>query len=96
MPKRKFEIQFEIDGEEIDTGIIELDQKVIDVVNDEWRSFFYNLYTPEEIAAHIGYNLVINNAKLSDLDGWADLSDNLARVIDWPQLDNWETSAREI
>jgi len=65
---------------------IDLDQKVIDQVDDEWRSMFYNLHTPEDIAEHIGFNLVVNNASLTMLDGWADLSDDMVRVnndFDW-------------
>jgi len=97
MSKRRFEVLFEIDGDEITSGILELDQKVIDVVDDEWRSQLYDLHTPEEIAAHIGYNLMRSwSCKLTSLDGWADLTDDLAKVIKWPDLDQWETTAKEI
>jgi hypothetical protein len=94
---RKFEVSFEIGFDEIDSGVIELDQKVIDAVTDEWRSMFYKLNTPEEIAAHIAYNMVINNAKLSDLDGWADQPDELAKMIEWPHgLDDYKVTAKEL
>ncbi len=76
MGKRKFEITF--------NGIayIELDDQVIDVVDDEWRSHLYNLRTPEEIAEHIAYNLIFNNGSLSILDGWADQPDENAKYRD--------------
>jgi len=96
MGKRKFKVIFELDGWDVDSGLIELDQKVIDVVDDEWRSQLYDLHTPEEIAAHIGYNLILNKAKLTDLDGWADLTNDLARVIRWPNLDDFSVKAEEI
>ena len=96
--KRTFVINFYIGDEDdfITSGILELDQKVIDVVDDEWRAGLYNLRTPDEIAAHIGYNLLYDpHLHLTDLDGWADLSDDLARVISWPDLHQWRTSAKE-
>jgi hypothetical protein len=64
---------------------IELDDKVINVVNDEWRNVLYDLYTPEEIAEHIVYNMVVNHANLSQLDGWADQSNDNAKLghIHW-------------
>ena len=58
---------------------LQLDQHVIDAVDDEWRSSFYNLHTPEDIAKHIGRNL-IRNARLSMLDGWADQADTSASL----------------
>ena len=59
---------------------ITLDEEVIDVVDDGWREMLYDLNTPEEIAEHIAFNIVVNNAGLSRLDGWANLKDNMARV----------------
>ena len=81
MSKRRFRIEF--------TGgaMIELDDAVMDTVTDEWRSVFSNLHTVEDIAEYIGYNLVINNAHLSMLDGWADQPDDNAIVIEWPDWD---------
>jgi len=70
----KFRITFVADLE------VELDQAVIDQVTDEWRSMFYQLYTPEDIAGHIGYNLAFNRAPLTMLDGWADLEDSMAQA----------------
>ena len=85
--KRLFRIRFE--GE----AIIEVDQKAIDVVDDDWREHLYNLKSPLEIADHIGYNLVINNADLTRLDGWADQADDFAKIKEG--LD-WETEIEEI
>jgi hypothetical protein len=82
--KRRFEIVITVDDFYDYYAKIELDQKVIDVVTDEWRSVFYPLYTPEDIAEHIAYNLFVNNARLTMLDGWADLSDNMAVIIEHP------------
>ena len=71
---------------------IELDKQVIDVVDDEWREYLYQLDTPEEIAAHVGYNLVINGIPLSMMDGWADQPDTNARIVDV----DWEVVADEV
>ena len=76
MSKRYFEIL--IDGR----AIVELDDEVINVVDDEWCSKFYPLHTPEQIAEHVGYNLIINKRNLSKLAGWADQPNSNARVVE--------------
>ena len=83
---RTFEIR--IDG----IAKIQLADEVIDVVDDEWREYLYNLYTPDEIAAHVGYNLLVNNWKLTQMDGWADQKDENVRVID----EDWDVTACEV
>jgi len=75
--KRTFFVDFGARGD----VIIELDEKVISVVDDIWRSQLYDLHTPEEIAAHIARNLV-EGSRLSRLDGWADQPDENARIIE--------------
>ena len=81
MGERYFEIR--IDG----WAVIKLDDAVIDVVDDDWRSQFYNLHTPEEIAEHIGYNLLVNRWPLSSLDGWADQPDTNAVIVERSDVD---------
>jgi hypothetical protein len=79
---------------EIGTAVvIDISPDVINAVDDKWRSQFYALKTPEEIAEHIAYNMVINGAKLSQLDGWADKSDVKARIIEYPK---WALHATKI
>jgi hypothetical protein len=75
--KRRFRVDFGDRG----NVIVELDEKVISVVDDKWRSYLYNLRTPEEIAAHVAYNLA-EGSRLSRLDGWADQPDENARIIE--------------
>jgi len=73
---------------------IELDDRVIDVVHDEWRASIYShLHTAEDIVKHIAFNIVLNHAHLSMLDGWADQPDKNAKVKD--EYD-WELDVREI
>lgn len=86
MSKRRFNLQLEC------SATIELDDVVIDAVDDEWRSVFYQLQTPEQIAEHIGYNLIVNNARLAIMDGFADLDDDDARVVSGP---DWTIDASE-
>ena len=84
------------DGGIVDSAFIEIDDRVIAAVNDEWRSSFYNLFTPAEIAAHICYNMVVNRLQLSNMDGFANLFNSYAVVKTWPDLDNWDTVAIEV
>ena len=75
MADRKFRVKLVIDCDII------LDEEVINRVDDEWRSQFYSLTSANDIAEHIAYNLVVNNARLSQLDGWADMKDLQAAII---------------
>jgi len=59
-------------------GVIEINDAVIKSVDENWRAFFYNLTTAQEIAEHIAYNIIVNGATLSRLDGFADLPDDYA------------------
>jgi len=96
MMKRKFKVHVECNMSSLGYAIVELDQKVIDAVDDDWRHYFYNLVTPEEIAEHIAYNLIVNEVRLTQLDGWANLSDDMARIIKRPERPDWEFEAEEI
>jgi hypothetical protein len=60
-------------------GTIELDDKVISAVNDDWRKLFYpSITTPQKIAEHIAFNMIVNDLKLSGIDGFANLWDEMA------------------
>ncbi len=62
-------------------GSIELDDKVIFAVTDEWREHFYpSLTTPQKVAEHIAYNMIVNDLKLSGIDGFANLPDEMATL----------------
>lgn len=88
MSKRRFRVILHCDD-----IVIELDERVIDVVDDEWRNHLYQLTTPEEIAAHVAYNLVVNKWRLSTLDGWADQPDSNARIVDTGE---WDVTTDEV
>ena len=86
MITRRFHIR--IEGE----AIIELADEVIDVVDDEWRDCLYYLITPDQIAEHIAYNLIVNRIPLSMMDGWADQPDTNAKVVEI----QWDMAACEV
>ena len=62
-------------------GSIELDDKVIANVDDSWRKLFYDFHTPQQIAEHIAFNMIVNDLTLSRIDGFANLSDDLANLV---------------
>ena len=84
--KQKYHIDEEWDGYNGEIisfdGYIEIDNDVIDSVDDEWREMFYDLTTPQEIAEHIAFNLIVNNATLSMLDGFANFTDDYANICE--------------
>jgi hypothetical protein len=93
---RRFRVFFALDGFDCTSGIIALHKDVINAVDDEWRSHFYDFWNPEEIASHIAYNMCIYNDDLSRLDGFANHPREYAAMLEWPTLGEWDVSAKEI
>lgn len=60
---------------------IKINQAVIAQVDDEWKKMFYDLDSSEEIVEHVAYNL-LQGRRLSQMDGFADLPDELAVLED--------------
>ena len=92
---RKFQVEYLHYGTQITYAILQLDQRVIDAVDDNWREVLYPLHTPADIARHICYNMVENRLSLSRMDGWADMDDSMAKILEWPDFD-FDMEAREI
>jgi hypothetical protein len=95
MAMKKFRVTLTADVE------IEIDEAVIALaLTEEWRkrSFrawqktFYHMADAIDVAAHIAYNMVVNNATLSSLDGFADRKVAEARIKSL----EWESEAEEI
>jgi hypothetical protein len=75
MAMRRFEVTV--------TQTVEIDDAVFaEVAEGDWRSTFYNLTTDEEVAAHVGGNLV-RGWSFKQLDGFARLPDSAAKLHDW-------------
>ncbi len=61
---------------------VSVDQRVLDdVLTDEWRSSFYKLYTPGDVAEHLAFNFM-QGRDLHMLDGFADQDPERARLHD--------------
>jgi hypothetical protein len=59
-------------------GKMEIDQRILDAVNDDWRKRFYKLKTEQEVAEHIAFNWIVNRYKnIHDLVGWADMPNDV-------------------
>lgn len=70
------------------TADIEIDKVVLYQVDDGWKSCFYDIESDEDVIKMIAYNL-IQGRKLSQLDGFANLSDDLAKIknVDYEIVD---------
>lgn len=67
--KRTFRVRMMVDVE------VEIDQAVLDVVDDEWRSEFYDFSTPGDVAQHFAFNHLVNRvSSVRILDGFAHLA----------------------
>lgn len=72
--KRRFLVPINIE--------IEVDERLLtNVLTEEWRQNFYRLTNPSDVAGHLAYNL-IQDRRLSSLDGFADQPESAARIID--------------
>ena len=69
----------------VGTATVTIDDTLIESVDVGWRKQFYPLCSPQEIADHIGYNMLVNKCDLSDIDGFADRDDSDAVMsdVDW-------------
>jgi hypothetical protein len=74
MAKRKFLVEIHIEA------TVLIDDAVINAVDDNWRKAFYDIKTPEAIAAMVTKNMVVHNWSLSHMDGFADQPDKNAIV----------------
>jgi hypothetical protein len=78
MSKRTFSVRF--DGE----FTVELDQKLIDAIDDDWRKTFYeDVRTPEDIAEHIAFACVVRGFRFSQLDGFNGLPEAKLHEGEW-------------
>ena len=70
-------------GEDIHfNGIIEIDDEVMLQVDDEWRTAFYsNINSKQDVAEHIAYNMIVNDATISRLDGFANFEDSCVMLV---------------
>lgn len=70
-------------GEDIHfEGIIKIDDDVIKQVDDEWRQMFYSsVVTPQDVAEHIAFNMIVNDVGISMLDGFANFQDGQAKIL---------------
>lgn len=73
MARRKFRVTLAYE--------VEIDEQVIDRCDEKWRRSFYPLDTPEKVAAHVGYNMLLDGCGLAVMDGFRDLPDDLARIV---------------
>lgn len=81
--KRRFHVRF--------VATVEIDDAVCkSVLTDEWRADFYPIRDREQVAEHVAFNLV-RGSKLSQLDGFADLPDSAAQLLEF-----WPDDAREV
>jgi hypothetical protein len=88
MSKKKYECSV--------TATVEVDEDLIKTaLEKEWRETFYDFHTPEEVVAFIAYNLIHNNIRLTQIDGFADKNDNQAKIIGRATLDPFE-GVREV
>lgn len=74
MAKRKFYVTF--------TAEIDIDDKLLKSIDDEWRGTFYQLTSDEMVAEHLAFNLVQGRA-LKSLDGFADQPEKAVKLVEF-------------
>lgn len=66
----------------VGTAKLTIDDALIASIGDDWRKQFYALHTPKEIADHVGFNMMVHDLSLSEIDGFADRKDEEAVMVD--------------
>ncbi len=88
---RRFRVSFEGEIE------IEVADELLKSCNtDEWRETMFNLTRDEEFVEHIAYNMVLNDLKLENIDGYADQPKERVIVSRGPLAVDWTIEAEEI
>lgn len=82
MARKEYEITIE------GTATITIDDEVIERgLSEEFTQYIGKMKDNEAVIKHIAYNLIVNRAKLTQLDGFADMDDDKAQInlngIDW-------------
>jgi hypothetical protein len=76
---------------------IAIDQRVFDRANNEdFKHWFYDLGTDEEIATQVAIWFMIDcYDKISDVEGFGGLGDEDVKILDYHQIE-WQGNATEI
>lgn len=83
MASRRFEVNF--------TAVLEVDDAVITRgLDPEFKREITDLVNAEGVARHLAFNLA-RGAELQALDGWADMPDAKARILDFDCDEAWES-----
>lgn len=72
---------------------IDINESILaEVLTDTWRTQFYPLHTPTDVAEHLAYNFLCNGASLTQLDGFADRPWSDAFIVreEWEFLEEEE------
>ena len=87
---RKFTVRFEGEVE------IEVDDALLKSCNtDQWREQITRFTRDEQFVAHIAYNMVMNNLRLEEIDGYADQPEDRVNLVSGNPQD-WEIEATEV
>lgn len=84
MKTKRFRVTFTVT---VDLDVAE--DLIEEVLKPDWQSSFYKLPKPEDVAAHLAYNVARNHAELDSLDGFADRDKTDLKVVheDWSEED---------
>ena len=77
-------------------GVVKINQQCFDNVDDDWREYFYPLYSDESIVKHIVWNMINNGLTLPRMDGWANLPESYAKIVELDYQDLDVESVEEI
>lgn len=95
---RKFRFTISVDDNETGQGIIELDESVIvEGLSEEFKKYFYDLHTPEGVASHIAWCMVVRDLYPEVIEGWLILNKDTAKITHFPSgYNDFEVTAEEI
>jgi hypothetical protein len=95
--RRIFNFKTTIAGREVADGAIELDQSVIDQAkSEEFKKYFYDFDSDDEIAALVARQMIVFEQKLSEIEVFM-MDNDLAKIVNYPSgFDDFEFEAEEV
>lgn len=95
---RTFRFTISVDDNETGQGIIEIDNEIIEEgLSEEFKKYFYDLRTPEGVASHLAWAMVVRGYEPEQIEGWTNLNKDTVVITRYPSgYDDFEVTAEEI
>ena len=94
--KRIFDVNLELNCEDVCECRIAIDQSVIDnALSEDFVDSLYDLRNAEGVAGHLAKLMGIYDYRLSEIEGFYGFNSDLIYILSYPKI-HWNAKAKEI